>query len=93
MLYKEKRIRKNIYIGEKLYYESLQIAQDLSLSYPEYIRLLLLHDVKRRKNPPDLKRIDQNKYYNGLELNVWSQKKRAELIRIMYMIQRMLGGS
>jgi len=49
----EETVRKNLVISKRLYLKSAAIANDMGITYPDYVRMLIASDVKKSINITD----------------------------------------
>lgn len=80
-------IRKHITIGKKVYSKSLNIAEEEGLTFPKYIRKLLVNDIKRREKAPEIPILNLTPMEIKSSLGT---RKRAELIKIMHLIRNII---
>lgn len=83
-------VRKNIIISKTLYESTLEIALELGLSYPEYIRKLLISEIKRVSEPPNTIPVNLSSNLNLEHVNYIGFRKRKEIHKIMRMMRRLL---
>lgn len=87
-----KYVRKNVYIEEGAFNESLLRAQSLGMKYPDYLRYLISKDVlEYNKMSEDLRwLIEKSSDANGGSNKYISSKKRRELFNIIHQLKRLL---
>lgn len=85
-------IRKNVFIAQNSYLESLEIASKLGMKYPEYLRHLISEDIlEYRSLSYQIQSVANND--PRMDSQYISYKKKMEILQIMRLLRKIIDDS